>query len=332
MALRTATFIGMLPLRRFIKLAQLNRFNHLNRKIISINKTETDPQHSLRFIATKIRLNKMETDNHNTNVNINEVSASTTETSSQPPPHAFKVFLVDITRELVQAWTDELKKLPTKVLTDDPTQCLKVQIHHGTFQNLLKTNQAECLVSPANSFGLMDGGIDYYISEYYGGVDELIPVVQKSLDFEWCGEQNVGTCLLVDVRELATKIKNSSNQKGSFPGYIAHCPTMRIPKVLDNDDLVYRCTWAMLTAIKKHNVKALEEGSKHQRINAVVCAGFGTGVGGLSEELCAKQMMLAINNFVNAPANAEQRPKTDSWLIQWSDAAEISKSIDKISK
>ncbi|CAG8748539.1 3754_t:CDS:2, partial [Gigaspora rosea] len=67
-------------------------------KIISINKTEADPQHSLRFIATKIRLSKMETDNHNTNVNINEISASTTETSSQPPPHAFKVFLVDITR------------------------------------------------------------------------------------------------------------------------------------------------------------------------------------------------------------------------------------------
>ncbi|CAG8731858.1 9216_t:CDS:2 [Dentiscutata erythropus] len=270
----------------------------------------------------------METDNQDTNVNINEVWASATETSSQPPPHAFKLLLVDTSNEIVQAWNNELKKLPTKVLPDDSTQCLKVQVHHGTFQNLLKTNQAECLVSPANSFGLMDGGIDYYISEYYGGVNELIPVVQKSLDFEWCGEQNVGTCLLVDVRELVTKIKNDSNEEKCFPGYIAHCPTMRIPKILNNDDLVYRCTWAMLTAIKKHNANILEGEIKHHRINSVVCAGFGTGVGQLSENLCAKQMMLAVNNFVNAPANAEKRPITDSWLIQWPYASKISESID----
>ncbi|CAG8488275.1 15580_t:CDS:2 [Cetraspora pellucida] len=250
------------------------------------------------------------------------VSVPTIETSSHPPPHAFKLFLVDISDELVQAWTHELKKLPAKVSTNDSAQCLKVQIHNETFQTLLKTNQAECLVSPANSFGLMDGGIDYYISEYYGGTDKLIPVVQKAIDFEWCGEQNVGTCLLIDVRELAT------SEKRCFPEYIAHCPTMRLPKRLDEDDIVYRCTWAMLTAVRKHNAKILEENSKHQRINAVVCAGFGTGVGKFSEKICAKQMMLAINHFVNAPTNTEQRPTTGSWLIEWSYAIEINKAID----
>ncbi|CAG8612193.1 1044_t:CDS:1, partial [Racocetra fulgida] len=234
--------------------------------------------------------------------------------------------------ELVQEWTHELKKLPAKVSTDDLTQCLKVQIHKDTFQNLLKTNQAECLVSPANSFGLMDGGIDYYISEYYGGTDKLIPIVQKTIDFEWCGEQNVGTCLLVDIRELSTKIKNNSmrdDEKRSFPGYIAHCPTMRLPKSLSEDDTVYRCTWAMLTAVRMHNAKILEESSKHQRINAVVCAGFGTGVGGLSEKICAKQMMQAINHFVNAPTNTGQRSTTGPWLIEWSYASKINDAIDK---
>ncbi|CAG8789974.1 7695_t:CDS:1, partial [Acaulospora morrowiae] len=178
---------------------------------------------------------------------------------------------------------------------------------------LLKTHQAECMVSPANSFGLMDGGIDYYISEYYGGVDELIPIVQKEIDLNWCGEQNVGTCLLVDVKDLIEKTGDSTDQsRKNRPRYIAHCPTMRTPKALDvNDDIVYRCTWSMLCAVKKHNAKVLAGDIRHRRINAVICAGFGTGVGGYPEKLCAKQMMLAVRNFVEAPANTNPRPKAE---------------------
>jgi len=51
------------------------------------------------------------------------------------------------------------------------------------------------MVSPANSFGLMDGGIDYYISEFFGW--QLLPKVQQAVLDEWCGEQPVGTCMMV---------------------------------------------------------------------------------------------------------------------------------------
>ncbi|CAG8472204.1 6018_t:CDS:2, partial [Acaulospora colombiana] len=271
---------------------------------------------------------------------INDVTESTSEnaTNQQLPPHAFELFLVDTQMTLIESWNRELKKLPSKVSTKDPTPCLKVQLHNAPFQELLKTHQAECMVSPANSFGLMDGGIDYYISEYYGGVDKLIPLVQKGIDLEWCGEQNVGTCLLVDVGELVGDSNSADQGRKNLPRYIAHCPTMRTPKALDTeDDIVYRCTWAMLCAVRSHNAKVLAGSTKHQRINAVICAGFGTGVGGYPEKLCAKQMMLAIRNFIEAPANTGHRPKTESegtwgslWLIHWSYARKIESAVSAL--
>ncbi len=187
----------------------------------------------------------------------------------------------------------------------------------------------------------MDGGLDYYLSEYYGGLDELIPVVQKEIEKEWCGEQNVGTCMLVDLRDLIKKLiveQPNLSEENNFPGYLAHCPTMRTPKLLNShDDIVYRCTWAMLTSIRKHNAKVLENpNGEHQRISGVICSGFGTGAGKFPETTCAKQMMLAVKNFIEAPANNETKETKETsrqeygestWLIQWSYAKKIVQSL-----
>jgi O-acetyl-ADP-ribose deacetylase (regulator of RNase III) len=87
------------------------------------------------------------------------------------------------------------------------------------------------MVSPANSFDLMDGGLDMEISRYYGGVASLVPVVRAALVEDWCGQQNVGTCLLVDAQKLVQTARQGEQAK-SMPRYIAHVPTMRVPKVL----------------------------------------------------------------------------------------------------
>ncbi|CAB5184517.1 unnamed protein product [Rhizophagus irregularis] len=265
-----------------------------------------------------------------------------TSEESPLPPHAFDLYLVDTSTAIINAWKKELSKLPEKLSPTDSTECLKVQIHNEPFQSLLKTKEIDCIVSPANSFGLMDGGLDYDLSEYYGGVNTLIPVVQKEIEKEWCGEQNVGTCMLVDLRNLIKQLPSKEN----YPVYLAHCPTMRTPKALDPcDDIVYRCTWALLTHIRNHNARLFENADKknhyvfekHQRINSVICAGFGTGVGGYPEITCAKQMMLAVKNFVEAPANNETKEQNDNsegwgsnWLIQWSYARRIESSVQSL--
>nr|CAG8569119.1 857_t:CDS:2 [Entrophospora candida] len=260
---------------------------------------------------------------------------------------------VDIDKEMINAWKDELSKLPKKYhSTDTTTSCLKVHIYENTFQSVLQSNgDIQCLVSPANNFGLMDGGIDYYISEYYGGVHNLIPVVQKRIERNWCGEQNVGSCLLVDVRDLVDGLKKKENVQKNYPSYIAHCPTMRIPKKLKSDDIVYRCTWAMLTSIRKHNLKILESnnggGSKkqHECIKNVLSAGFGTGTGRFPAKLCAKQMLLAVQNFIECPANnnafgddgndgptttKNYRYEESDLLVQWSYARKVENSVQTL--
>lgn len=75
---------------------------------------------------------------------------------------------------------------------------------------------------------------------------------------------------------------------------------MRVPKLLHpEDDIAYRCTWALLTAVRKHNnqVAKQEQSGRHERINSVLCSGFGTGAGQFPVHECARQMVLAVKHF-----------------------------------
>jgi O-acetyl-ADP-ribose deacetylase (regulator of RNase III) len=65
-----------------------------------------------------------------------------------------------------------------------------VEVVDGYFENL---PEFDCLVSPANSFGLMDGGMDAAITRFFG--DALQQRVQQRILAEYLGEQPVGTAL-----------------------------------------------------------------------------------------------------------------------------------------
>ena len=52
----------------------------------------------------------------------------------------------------------------------------EVQILCIDFAAFMKSHRVECVVSPANSFGLMDGGYDLAITEWFG--DQLQKRVQ----------------------------------------------------------------------------------------------------------------------------------------------------------
>ncbi|MGB3240982.1 MAG: hypothetical protein WBB29_22045 [Geitlerinemataceae cyanobacterium] len=49
----------------------------------------------------------------------------------------------------------------------------------------------DCLVSPANSFGMMDGDMDAAIVRYFG--QSLMDRVQRRILDDYLGEQPVGT-------------------------------------------------------------------------------------------------------------------------------------------
>ena len=51
------------------------------------------------------------------------------------------------------------------------------------FSDFMKRENVECIVSPANAFGLMDGGYDLAITEWFGG--QLQERVQKYIIFNY---------------------------------------------------------------------------------------------------------------------------------------------------
>lgn len=94
----------------------------------------------------------------------------------------------------------------------------------------------DCIVSPANSFGIMDGGFDLALINYFGL--ELMKLVQAKIKNEYAGEQPVGTCLIVETGDK------------KHP-YLAHTPTMRVPRIIREYDTIYNAMRAMLLAVQK---------------------------------------------------------------------------------
>jgi O-acetyl-ADP-ribose deacetylase (regulator of RNase III) len=141
----------------------------------------------------------------------------------------------------------------------------------------------DCVCSPANSFGFMDGGLDLLISLKIGW--QVQEKLQKQIRENYHGELLVGQAELVET---------------DFPEipYVISAPTMRVPLILENTPNVYLSAKAIFLLLKKHEDK----------IKTVTISGLGTGVGRVPFELCAKQMRLAYNdvNNMNFP---------DTWKI-----------------
>jgi O-acetyl-ADP-ribose deacetylase (regulator of RNase III) len=138
----------------------------------------------------------------------------------------------------------------------------------------------DCLVSPANSFGMMDGGVDAAITKFFG-ISLMERVQQKILD-DYLGEQSVGTSFII------------ATGHPQYP-FLAHTPTMRVPMQIVGTDIPYIAMWAMLLAVEQHN-------RHHDRkIATIACPGLGTGIGRIAPDEAARQMALAYDHFLYPP-------------------------------
>ncbi|MBN1287638.1 MAG: macro domain-containing protein [Anaerolineae bacterium] len=152
-----------------------------------------------------------------------------------------------------------------------------VEIVQDRFERLPKF---DCMVSPANSFGIMDGGVDAAITRFFG--HELQTRVQRHILSQYLGEQPVGTSIIVETKHP------------KHP-YLAHTPTMRVPMEIAHTDNVYLAMWAMLLAVRRHNQQ------EAQKIEIIACPGLGTGTGRVPFHEAARQMALAYQYFLNPP-------------------------------
>lgn len=153
----------------------------------------------------------------------------------------------------------------------------RVEVVNDHFETL---PEFDCMVSAANSFGLMDGGVDAAIVRFFG--IHLMQRVQHHILTEYLGEQPVGTSFIIETDDV------------NHP-FVAHTPTMRVPMDIAHTDNVYLAMWAMLRAVHHHNHRG------DRPIRTVACPGLGTLTGRVSPEVAARQMALAYRHYLNPP-------------------------------
>ena len=170
------------------------------------------------------------------------------------------VVLCSIHEDMVLEWMIEFEKFPwVKIVYDD----------------ILKRS-ADAIVSPANSFGFMDGGLDYALSEYFGW--DLQETLQQRIKQKHNGELLVGTAEILETG------------KSEIP-YLISAPTMRVPMGIKDTMNPYLATKAVFIAIDEFN-------SNDQRIHSVLLPSMGTGVGEIPFDVAARQMRAGYEDIV----------------------------------
>lgn len=156
-----------------------------------------------------------------------------------------------------------------------------VTVHRGSILDLT----CDALVSPANSFGFMDGGIDALYLEHFGAKLQLR--LRRSIHDNHHGELLVG----------AAEIIETDNQH--IPFLIA-APTMRVPMTLVESVNPYLAARALFLLLKHgtFNDGPSVDRPISESVSTVALPGLGTGVGGVGPNTCAHQVRTAIDDVL----------------------------------
>jgi O-acetyl-ADP-ribose deacetylase (regulator of RNase III) len=136
--------------------------------------------------------------------------------------------------------------------------------------------EADAIVSPANSFGFMDGGIDLAYSEYFGW--DLPERLQALLRAEHDGELPVGQAVVVETHHETIR-------------FLVSAPTMRVPMPVPDTLNSYLAFRGALRAVRAYNAE--HPGS----IRSLLCPGLATAIGRMPYDRCARQMYAAYANI-----------------------------------
>jgi len=162
-----------------------------------------------------------------------------------------KLYLVDTSPEMITAWD--------RVFFDSPY----IEIRHGNILDIAE----DTIVSPANSYGYMDGGIDKVYRDHFG--INIEKTVQDAINETGENYLPVGSALIVKTGDA------------KVPNMIV-APTMFLPEAVKPQNCFFAMS-AILNIYTKHiNI-----------INNIYCPGLGTGVGQVDPLDSAKEMKAA---------------------------------------
>lgn len=156
-----------------------------------------------------------------------------------------------------------------------------VSVHHGSILDV----PCEAVVSPANSFGFMDGGIDHLYSRHFGW--HVQRRLQETIRSRFHGELLVGQAAIVPTEDAR------------IPFLIA-APTMRVPMILRDTVNPYLAARAALLLIKHGRFQDGPFAGEPVAsvVRTVAFPGLGTGVGRVGPDTCARQVRAAIEEVV----------------------------------
>ncbi|NOJ92051.1 Appr-1-p processing protein [Corallococcus coralloides] len=174
-----------------------------------------------------------------------------------------KLYLIDRSPQLVRAWTEAFEPFDFVAVREEDFFAIP----------------ADAMVSPANSFGIMDGGLDLAIRDTLGL--QVQEAVQRAILAEHHGELPVGAAVVVPSGDTR------------WPLLVA-APTMRIPESVAQTVHAYLAFRAVLLAVKRHN-----QAAGAPVIRTLVCPGLGTGIGGMDVRRCAVQMRMALMHVID---------------------------------
>jgi len=126
---------------------------------------------------------------------------------------------------------------------------------------------ADAVMSPANSFGFMDGGVDWAYLQFFG--IELQRRLQMVIRLQKFQELLVGAAVAVPTYHEA------------IPFLIA-APTMRVPKIIDDPADIMLATRAAIRVATDF------------RFSHIVMPGMGTGCGRVAPDIAARAMRAGI--------------------------------------
>lgn len=157
--------------------------------------------------------------------------------------------------------------------------------------------QTKCaaVVSPANSLGMMRGGLDYYLSIFFDrntpslcqelGVDISVVLSHPQLAekfrprLKWTIERKVKQKITAEYGSMlpvgeVVLVKTGHPQ---IP-FLISAPTMERPERIFHPEVIYNC------------MNAIIQLAEREKLPNVLVPGLGTGVGALEPKECAQQM------------------------------------------
>lgn len=174
-----------------------------------------------------------------------------------------KIYLLDINPTMTASWNNLFWEYKN------------VEVTTQYFHDFMQSHDVDCVVSPANSFGLMDGGYDLAITKWFG--DQLQQRVQKHIIKDYYGEQPVGSSFIIPTTPLDSK------------QFLIHTPSMRTPGRIIDVQVIYWCMRSSLIMAMDNDIKS------------IVIPAFGGLTGRISPEIVASMMHKAYMQLLNPP-------------------------------